>query len=249
MPTALVTGASRGIGAHVARMLAPTHDLILAGRDTARLEAVAAELGGARTLAVDLTDSDSLIAAVDGIAELGALVHCAGIASSLQPIAETTTGEWRRLMDVNVIAAADLTRALLPALRAGSGHVVFLNSGAGQNVRAGWTPYAASKFALRALADGLRAEEPDLRVTSIYPGRVDTDMQRDIVATRPGSSGRRPSRSPSRRRSPPPPMPTPPTSPSVPAADTRMRTGTPAQATSAAGACPRNSRMAWRRRW
>ena len=183
MPTALITGASRGIGAQVARALAPTHDLILAGRDAARLEVVAAELGGARTVTVDLTDSGGTLATAGGeIIELDALVHCAGIASSLHPVAETTPAEWRRLMDVNVIAAAELTRLLLPALRARGGHVVFLNSGAGQNVRASWTPYAASKFALRALADGLRAEEPELRVTSVYPGRVDTDMQRGIVA-------------------------------------------------------------------
>lgn len=187
MPTALVTGASRGIGAQVARTLAPTHDLILAGRDAARLDVVAADLGGARTVTVDLTDSGALATAVGEITELDALVHCAGIASSLQAITETTAAEWRRLMDVNVIAAAELTRLLLPALRAGDGHVVFLNSGAGQNVRAGWTPYAASKFALRALADGLRAEEPELRVTSIYPGRVDTDMQRAIVAAEGGT--------------------------------------------------------------
>lgn len=180
--TALVTGAGRGIGAQVARVLAPTHDLILAGRHAGRLEAVADAVGGARILTVDLTDESALAEATAAVAELDALVHCAGIASSLRPVAATAVDEWRRLMDVNVIAAAELTRLVLPALRARNGHVVFLNSGAGQNVRAGWTPYAASKFALRALADGLRAEEPDLRVTSIYPGRVDTDMQRDIVA-------------------------------------------------------------------
>jgi NADP-dependent 3-hydroxy acid dehydrogenase YdfG len=57
-----------------------------------------------------------------------------------------------------------------------------VNSGAGRRVNPGWTPYAASKFALRALADGLRVEEPTLRVTTVFPGRIDTDMQRDIVA-------------------------------------------------------------------
>ncbi|WP_440713533.1 SDR family oxidoreductase [Gordonia sp. FQ] len=182
MPTALVTGASRGVGAAIARVLADTHELILVGRDGTALDAVAADVGAAAVLRVDLTDHDALARAVAPIDELDALVHSAGIASALRPVGDTRASEWRDLMEINVIAAAELTRLLLPGLRARRGHLVFLNSGAGQNVRADWTPYAASKFALRALADGIRAEEPDLRVTSIYPGRIDTDMQRGIVA-------------------------------------------------------------------
>lgn len=181
-PVALITGASGGVGAAIARALAPTHDVILGGRGSAELDALATEFDGAVTLAVDLTDDDALAAAVETVTALDVLVHSAGIASSLDAVAETPADQWRALLDINVVAAAELTRLLLPALRARSGHVVFLNSGAGQHVRAGWTPYAASKFALRALADGVRAEEPRLRVTSIYPGRIDTEMQRDIVA-------------------------------------------------------------------
>lgn len=187
MPTALITGASRGVGAQIARALAGTHDLILGGRGSADLDALALELDGAVTFPVELTDYDAVAAMVETITELDVLVHCAGIASSLESVGDTPVDEWRALLEVNVVAAAELTRLLLPALRASrNGHVVFLNSGAGQNVRANWTPYAASKFALRALADGLRAEEPRLRVTSIYPGRIDTDMQREIVALEGG---------------------------------------------------------------
>lgn len=182
MPTALITGASRGVGAQIARALAPTHDLLLGGRGSAELDALAMEFDGAVTLPVDITDYEALETVVETIDSLDVLVHSAGISSSLEAVADTPVEEWRRVMDVNVIAAAELTRLLLPALRATAGHVVFLNSGAGKNVRPNWTPYAASKFALRALADGLRAEEPTLRVTSVFPGRIDTDMQRDIVA-------------------------------------------------------------------
>ena len=185
--TALITGASRGVGAHVARALAPTHRLILGGRGSAELDAMALEFDGAVTMALDLTDYDAVAAAVETVTELDVLVHCAGLASSLEAVADTPVDEWRALMEINVIAVAELTRLLLPALRAtGRGHIVVLNSGAGQNVRARWTPYAASKFALRALADGVRAEEPTVRVTSIFPGRIDTDMQRDIVAREGG---------------------------------------------------------------
>ncbi|MFW0793102.1 SDR family oxidoreductase [Gordonia sp. CPCC 205515] len=182
MPTALITGASRGLGAEIARQLAPTHDLLLGGRPSAELDALATSLDGASTFAVELTDHDEMEAATEAISSLDVLVHNAGIASSLEFIEDTPAEEWRQILEVNVIAAAELTRQLLPALRPVHGHVVFINSGAGRRVNARWTPYAASKFALRALADGLRAEEPDLRVTSIYPGRIDTEMQRDIVA-------------------------------------------------------------------
>ncbi|MFM9378818.1 SDR family oxidoreductase [Gordonia sp. VNK21] len=186
MPTALITGAGRGLGAHIARALQPSHDLILGGRGSSSLDGLASSLDGAVTLPVDLTDDDAVAAAVETIDELDVLVHSAGIASSLEPVSETPADEWRALLEINVVAAAELTRLLLPALRSRGGHVVFINSGAGRNVRPGWTPYAASKFALRALADGLRAEEPSLRVTSVFPGRIDTDMQREIVAREGG---------------------------------------------------------------
>ncbi|WOC12278.1 SDR family oxidoreductase [Gordonia sp. MP11Mi] len=186
MSTALITGASRGVGAQIARALAPTHDLLLGGRGSAELDSLAMELDGSATFPVDLTDYDTLEASVEAIGSLDVLVHCAGVASSLENVADTPVDEWRHVLDVNLVAAAELTRLLLPALRARGGHVVFLNSGAGMRVNPGWTPYAASKFGLRALADGLRAEEPSLRVTSIFPGRIDTDMQRDIVAREGG---------------------------------------------------------------
>ena len=70
-----------------------------------------------------------------------------------------------------MIGAVALTQALLPALRRAKGQVIFVNSGAGLNVLAGMASYSASKFALRAFADSLRAEEPALRVTSVHPGR------------------------------------------------------------------------------
>ncbi|MCF8571966.1 SDR family oxidoreductase [Gordonia sp. HY002] len=182
MPTALITGASRGVGAQIARALTSTHDLLLGGRGSPELDSLATELDGAATFDVDLTDYDSVEASVEAISSLDLLVHSAGVASSLESVADTPVDEWRDLLEVNLIAAAELTRLLLPALREAGGHVVFINSGAGMRVNPGWTPYAASKFGLRALADGLRAEEPSIRVTSIFPGRIDTDMQRDIVA-------------------------------------------------------------------
>ncbi len=182
-PLALVTGASRGIGAAVARALAPGHDLLLGGRDTSALEALAQELPGARPWPVDLTDSATVAEAAGGIERLDVLVHSAGV-GLLGTVAETPAATWRQQFEINVVAVAELTRLLLPALRTARGRVVLLNSGAGLTARAGWASYAASKFALRAFADALRAEESGhgVRVTSLHPGRVDTDMQRGVVA-------------------------------------------------------------------
>ena len=179
MPTALITGAAGGLGSAIAAALAPTHTLLLAGRPSARLDALAERLG-APTWPLDLTDADSIESATEVLAELDVLVHNAGV---LYPgrVAESIAEQWRASFEVNVTGAVALTLALLPALRAVHGHVVFINSGAGQKVSSGMASYSASKFALRAFADSLRADEPTLRVTSIFPGRTDTEMQRDLV--------------------------------------------------------------------
>ncbi|HEX3786276.1 MAG TPA: SDR family oxidoreductase [Pseudonocardiaceae bacterium] len=186
-PLALITGASRGIGAATARSLARGHDLLLGGRDAAALGALAAELPGARPWPVDLAKPETFGAAVERIDRLDVLVHSAGLAD-LGPLPDTSLAVWRATMELNVIAVAELTRLLLPALRAAHGRVVLVNSGQGLRAAAGWGAYAASKFALRAYADVLRAEEEaaGVRVTSVFPGRTATDMQRQVRATEGG---------------------------------------------------------------
>lgn len=179
LPLALVTGASRGIGKAVAHQLAPTHRVLLGGRDVAALEELAKELPGAKPWPVDLTDPASLEHAVADITSLDVLVHSAGVAR-LGRIEDADAAAWRDNFEVNTLAVVELTRLLLPALRTARGHVVVINSGAGRNARPGWSPYAASKFAVRAFADALREEEKDIRVTSVYPGRTDTEMQQEI---------------------------------------------------------------------
>lgn len=191
-PTALITGASQGIGAAVARLLAPRYDLLLGGRDTERLSHLIDELAAAgpvsaQALPVELTDDAALAEALAGIDQLDALVHSAGI-GEIGTVEDTPAATWRHQFDINVVAVAETTRLLLPALRAaGAGpgaDVVLVNSGSGVTAKAGWGSYAASKFALRAFGDTLRAEESGngIRVTSVHPGRVDTAMQRRVVA-------------------------------------------------------------------
>lgn len=180
-PTALVTGASRGIGAAIARSLSDTHDVLLGGRDSAALRTLNGELPGSRPWTADVTDYDELARVVSGIDRLDILVHSAGMVE-LGPVSETRADAWQRTFELNVVAVAELTRLLLPALRAAEGHVVLINSGAGLSARPNWGSYAASKFALRAYADVLRAEEAanGIRVTSVFPGRTGTDMQRGV---------------------------------------------------------------------
>jgi NADP-dependent 3-hydroxy acid dehydrogenase YdfG len=180
MPTAMITGASGGLGSALATALAPTHTLFLAGRPSSRLDEVAAEFG-ATTWPIDLADASGFSAVVEPIVELDVLVHNAGVAYPGR-VAETSIDEWQSTMQVNFIGAVALTLELLPALRAVGGHVVFINSGSGINASPGLASYSASKFALRGFADSLRNDEPSLRVTSVHPGRIATVMQEGLVA-------------------------------------------------------------------
>ncbi len=179
MPTALITGAGRGLGAAIAEALAPTHDLLLAGRPSTHLDAVVDSLQ-ATTWPLDLTDQKAITDAAKGLENLDVLVHNAGVAFPGR-VAESTPDQWRESFEVNVTGAVALTLALLPALRAARGQVVFINSGAGLSPSPGLASYSASKFAQRAFADALRTDEPLLRVTSVHPGRIDTEMQEDLV--------------------------------------------------------------------
>jgi NADP-dependent 3-hydroxy acid dehydrogenase YdfG len=180
MPSAMITGAGGGLGSALAEVLAPTHTLFLAGRPSDRLDDTAGRFG-ATTWPIDLGDVDAMPAVVEPIVELEVLIHNAGVAYPGR-VAESTVDEWQATMQVNVVGAVALTLALLPALRAAGGHVVFINSGAGINASPGLASYSASKFALRGFADSLRNDEPSLRVTSIHPGRIATVMQEGLIA-------------------------------------------------------------------
>src|SRR4051812_21073124 len=136
-PVALITGASRGIGAAIARSLADTHELLLGGRDGEALKALAASLPDARPWPVDITDHAAVAEAVAGVDRLDVLVHSAGV-TELAHVADSPPDLWRRTFDLNVFAVAELTRLLLPALRATRGQVVLINSGAGLRANPNW---------------------------------------------------------------------------------------------------------------
>lgn len=179
-PVTLITGATGGIGGALAEACRD-HRLILQGRDEARLAALCTGLPDARPLLLDLTHPEMFAAALAGLPPLTNLIHNAGTVE-LGAVAGQPHEIWTQTLAVNVVAPAELTRLLLPGLRQSRGCVVFVNSGAGLSASAGWGSYAASKFALRALADALRAEEgaAGVRVTSVYPGRTATAMQEKV---------------------------------------------------------------------
>lgn len=182
-PVALVTGASRGIGAAIARDLARTHAVIAGARSAAALAALRDDVPDLVPMICDVGDADSVATAMTTLApdRLDVLVHSAGIADE-RPFDTFTRDDWRRSFEVNVFGVADLTARLLPALRAARGTVVFLNSGSGLFSYPDGAVYSGTKFALRTMADCLREEERDhgVRVVSVHPGFVDTDMARSI---------------------------------------------------------------------
>jgi NADP-dependent 3-hydroxy acid dehydrogenase YdfG len=185
--THLITGAGAGIGAALTQRLADRgDDLVLLARNGDRAEDLRERFPGARTLVADLAAPATVGDALrdQGLPErVDSLVHAAGVVE-LGTVEQLTSEDWSQTLDVNLVAPAVLTQALLPALRAARGTVVFVNSGSGLRANPQWSAYAASKHGLRALADALRAEEQPagVRVTSVYPGRVATRMQEKVHA-------------------------------------------------------------------
>ncbi|MGN7976574.1 SDR family oxidoreductase [Microbacterium sp. 22195] len=181
--TALVTGATSGIGRAIAAALAATHHVHLIGRNHGALDELAAALPSSDVHVADLADGAQIAGITGEIERLDVLVHSAGVLH-MGSTEDLDPAQWRESLEVNVLAPVELTRVLLPALRRASGQVILINSGLGHRSIAGSGAYSASKFALRAFADALRQEEAEngVRVTSIHPGRVATPMQEQLRA-------------------------------------------------------------------
>ncbi len=176
--TAVVTGASSGIGAATARRLAAEgFDVVAAARRRDRLDALCAETG-ARAITLDVTSAESVAALAEQVPEVTVLVNNAGLALGMDTVAESDPDDWRRMYEVNVIGALQVTRALLPALVAsGQGHVVMMGSTAGRIAYEGGGGYTAAKHGVAVMTETLRLElngQP-VRVTEIAPGMVATD--------------------------------------------------------------------------
>jgi NADP-dependent 3-hydroxy acid dehydrogenase YdfG len=176
--TAVVTGASSGIGAATARRLAAEgFDVVVGARRLDRLEALAGSIGG-RALRLDVTEPASVEAFTDALDRVDVLVNNAGGAFDAAPVAEADLDSWARTYEVNVLGTVRLTKALLPKLRdSGAGDVLFVGSTAGLISYEGGASYTAAKHGVHTLAETLRLElcgQP-VRVIEIAPGMVRTE--------------------------------------------------------------------------
>ena len=187
----LVTGASAGIGEACARRVASAGaDLVLWAGRSDRLENLAAELAGAHgveveTRAVDVRDRELVIREAAALAASGrvpdVLLNNAGLASGLDPLHEGDYEDWDRMIDTNVKGLLNVTRELLPHMVArGTGHVVNIGSTAGHQVYPKGNVYNASKYAVKALTEGINLDVAGskVRVSSVDPGFVRTEFSR-----------------------------------------------------------------------
>jgi hypothetical protein len=178
---AVVTGASSGIGEATARALAGAgFEVMVGARRVERLEALAAEIGG-QAMRLDVADAASVEAFAAAVpAELAVLVNNAGGALGLDAVASARDEDWVTMYESNVLGLMRMTRALLPRLVAGGGHIVNVTSIAGREVYPGGGGYTAVKHAARAVTQTLRMElnGTPVRVTDIAPGLVETEFSR-----------------------------------------------------------------------
>ncbi|MFI5916296.1 SDR family NAD(P)-dependent oxidoreductase [Dactylosporangium sp. NPDC051541] len=200
--TALVTGANKGIGRHIAQQLADAGLTVYVGsRDRARGEAAAREIGAnARAVQLDVTDPGSVAAAVEAVPELDILVNNAGIMVDGAAPPDATVDSFRRTYETNVFAVLAVTNAFLPALRrsahprivnisSGTGSLTwsapgpeqaFANTGAG--VAGGGAAYRSSKTALNALTLFYAQALPEFRINALAPGLRRTDLNERAAA-------------------------------------------------------------------
>lgn len=186
----LVTGASSGIGAGIARELGGTGaKLVLGARRVDRLEALAEEIrshgGDVLVRSLDVTDRDDVAAfaqaAREAFGRVDVIVNNAGI-MPLSPMASLKVDEWDRMIDVNIKGVLYGIAAVLPEMaERRSGQIINISSIGGLSVVPTAAVYCATKYAVRAISDGLRQEHDAIRVTCVYPGVVESELADTIT--------------------------------------------------------------------
>lgn len=185
--TAFITGATAGIGRATARRLALAgYGLILVGRREDRLRSLKDELGGeteVETAVLDVADSAAIeqlfLERPEWLTTTSILINNAGLAAGVEKMQDASWLDWEKMIDTNVKGLLALTRQFLPGFVARKeGHIVNLGSVAGRHVYPGGGVYCATKFAVRALTEGLRLDlmGTGVRVTNISPGMVETEF-------------------------------------------------------------------------
>jgi NADP-dependent 3-hydroxy acid dehydrogenase YdfG len=186
----LVTGASSGIGAGIARELAASGAKVMLGaRRVGRLDALAAELAaaGGTSLAhpLDVTDRESVAAFADAAraawGRVDVIINNAGV-MPLSLMSSMKVDEWERMVDVNIKGVLYGIAAVLPEMTArGTGHIINIASIGALQVVPTAAVYCATKYAVRAISDGLRQENDRIRVTCIHPGVVESELADTIT--------------------------------------------------------------------
>ena len=184
--TVLITGASKGIGAATARVLAERGaHVVLAARSVDALTALAHETGG-RAMPCDVSDFAQVQALVDATGTIDVLINIAGLIDPIARLADSDAAAWARVVEVNVLGVYHGLRAALPGMIArGSGTIINISSGAATSALEGWSHYCATKAAVLSLTRVADAEAraAGVRVLGLSPGTVATDMQRQIAAS------------------------------------------------------------------
>jgi NADP-dependent 3-hydroxy acid dehydrogenase YdfG len=186
----LVTGASSGIGEATARRLAASgHRVVLGARREDRITAIAADIraegGNAEHHVLDVTEPENMDVFVRDAHQrhgrIDVLVNNAGV-MPLSRLDALKVGEWNRMIDVNIRGVLHGIAAVLPVMRdQGDGHIVNIASVSGLRVDPTAAVYSATKFAVRAISEGLRQESRNLRVTVVCPGLTSSDLTESIV--------------------------------------------------------------------
>lgn len=186
----LLTGASSGIGEATARWLAGQgHRLIIGARRTDRLKALTHSLraagGTVDFQALDVTNLEDMKAfadfAINTHGHVDVIINNAGV-MPLSPLAALKVDEWNRMIDVNIRGVLNGIAAVLPTMQAQkSGQVINISSIGGLTVMPTAAVYCATKYAVRAISDGLRQETDNIRVTCVYPGVVESELAHTIT--------------------------------------------------------------------
>src|SRR5690606_177661 len=186
----LLTGASSGIGAACAAWLAGQgHQVVIGARRNERLETLADEIrsagGQVSTHTVDVTQQSSVQAFADNAltayGRIDVMINNAGV-MPLSPMISLKIDEWDHMIDVNIRGVLYGIAAVLPSMNArGSGHIINVSSIGGLSVMPTAAVYCATKYAVRAISDGLRMESDTVRVTCVYPGAVESELASTIT--------------------------------------------------------------------
>ncbi len=189
--TAIITGASRGIGEAAARRLAKANANVVAlARSKADIERIASELGeNARAIICDIADWHTVSAAFDRVftefGKVDILVNNAGIIDPINRIEDADVEGWSRAVDINLKGVLHCIRAVLPFMKAnGEGTIINISSGAATSALEGWSHYCSTKAAVLMLTRCVAKEEGEngIRCVGLSPGTVATEFQRQIKA-------------------------------------------------------------------